>query len=93
MGRRVERGFLYGPRVVAARRQVNDARIRRALPGRAAVVPRRRIGEEDVEDAGKRVFLVTFAAKQAKLDALIPQNKYLLFRYGDKIQFSNRPDR
>jgi len=44
-------------------------------------------------DASRRVFLVTFAAKQAKLDALIPQNKYLLFRYGDKILFSNRPDR
>ena len=44
-------------------------------------------------DAGMRVFPVTFAAKQAKLDALIPRNKYLLFRYGDKIQFSNRPDR
>jgi len=44
-------------------------------------------------DAGRRVFLVTFAAKQAKLDALIPQNKYLLSRYGDKILFSNRPDR
>jgi len=44
-------------------------------------------------DAGRRVFLITFAAKQAKLDALIPLNKYLLFRYGDKILFSNRPDR
>jgi len=53
MGRRVERGFLHGPIVVAAQRQVNDARIRRALPGRAAAVPRRRVGEEDVERRGQ----------------------------------------
>ncbi|HKE30527.1 MAG TPA: glycosyltransferase family 39 protein [Candidatus Angelobacter sp.] len=44
-------------------------------------------------DEGRRVFLVTFASKLAKLDALIPEDKYLLFRYGDKILFSNRPDR
>lgn len=44
------------------------------------------------DDASRRVFLVTFASKQAKLDALIPRNKFLLFRYGDKALYSNRPD-
>lgn len=43
-------------------------------------------------DADRRVFLVTFAAKQAKFDALIPEHKYLLFRYGDKLLYSNRSD-
>jgi len=43
-------------------------------------------------DSSRRVFLVTFAAKQAKLDVLIPHDKFLLFRYGDKALFSNRPD-
>lgn len=40
----------------------------------------------------RRLFVVTFAAKEAKFNTLIPQNKYLLFRYGDKILYSNRPD-
>ena len=43
-------------------------------------------------DNSRRVFLVTFAAKQDKLDALIPTGKFLLFRYGDKALFSNHPD-
>jgi len=43
-------------------------------------------------DRSRRVFLVTFAAKQAKLDALIPHDKFLLFRYGDKVLFSNHSD-
>ena len=43
-------------------------------------------------DSSRRVFLVTFAAKQDKLDAVIPHDKFLLFRYGDKALFSNRPD-
>jgi len=93
MGRRVERGFLHGPRVVAAQRQVNDARIRRAHLDAPPLFPDDETVRRMWNDAGMRVFPVTFAAKQAKLDALIPQNKYLLFRYGDKILFSNRPDR
>jgi hypothetical protein len=42
--------------------------------------------------ADRRIFLVTFESKQTKLDALIPENKFLLFRYGDKLLYSNRPD-
>jgi len=42
--------------------------------------------------ADRRIFLVTFESKQTKLNALIPQNKFLLFRYGDKLLYSNRPD-
>ncbi len=41
----------------------------------------------------QRVFMVTFQAKQAKLEALLPNNRHLLARYGDKLLFSNRPDR
>jgi hypothetical protein len=44
------------------------------------------------DNASRRIFLVTFAAKQARFDNLLPQNKYLLFRYGDKLLYSNRPD-
>jgi peptidoglycan/LPS O-acetylase OafA/YrhL len=44
------------------------------------------------DDANRRVFLLTFEYKQAKLDALLPQHKFLLFRYGDKMLYSNRPD-
>lgn len=40
----------------------------------------------------RRIFLVTFTSKEEKVNALIPQNKYLLYRYGDKALYSNRPD-
>ncbi len=43
-------------------------------------------------ESGKRVFLVTYEPKLAKLDELIPQNRFMLFQYGDKRLYSNKPD-
>ncbi len=40
-------------------------------------------------DTSKRVFLVTYQPKQARLETLIPQAKFLVARYGDKILLSN----
>ena len=38
-----------------------------------------------------RIFLITFESKQARLEALIPQPKYVIAKYGDKILLSNLP--
>lgn len=43
-------------------------------------------------DPAQRVFLLTFQAKRDKLDALIPQSKFALASYGDKLLLSNRSD-
>ena len=40
----------------------------------------------------KRVFLLTFVTKQARLRAIIPQARYVLATYGDKLLISNHPD-
>lgn len=42
---------------------------------------------------GKRVYLVTFTSKQERLAAILPEMKYELATYGDKILLSNHPDR
>jgi 4-amino-4-deoxy-L-arabinose transferase-like glycosyltransferase len=39
-----------------------------------------------------RVFLLTFVSKQTRLKAIIPQARYVLATYGDKLLISNRPD-
>ncbi|MEO6725301.1 MAG: glycosyltransferase family 39 protein [Blastocatellia bacterium] len=41
----------------------------------------------------RRVYLVTFPQKQDRLAAIIPERKYEVARYGDKILLSNQPDR
>ncbi|MGE0129234.1 MAG: ArnT family glycosyltransferase [Blastocatellales bacterium] len=43
-------------------------------------------------DPAQRVFLLTFQAKQDKLNALIPESKFTLASYGDKLLLSNRSD-
>jgi hypothetical protein len=40
----------------------------------------------------KRVFLLTFVTKQARLRVIVPQAKYVLATYGDKLLISNQPD-
>jgi 4-amino-4-deoxy-L-arabinose transferase-like glycosyltransferase len=40
----------------------------------------------------KRVFLLTFVTKQARLRVIVPQAKYVLATYGDKLLISNHPD-
>jgi hypothetical protein len=40
----------------------------------------------------KRVFLLTFVTKQARLRVIIPQGRYVLATYGDKLLISNHPD-
>ena len=40
----------------------------------------------------KRVFLLTFVTKQARLRVVIPQARYVLATYGDKLLISNHPD-
>lgn len=40
----------------------------------------------------RRVYLVTFAAKQERLAAVVTETKYEILKYGDKILLSNRPD-
>jgi hypothetical protein len=40
----------------------------------------------------KRLFLLTFVTKQARLRAIVPQAKYVLATYGDKLLISNLPD-
>lgn len=42
---------------------------------------------------GKRVYLITFASKRERLAAILPEMKYELTTYGDKILLSNHPDR
>ena len=44
------------------------------------------------QDSTRRVFLITFQAKRDKLDALLPQSKFTLASYGDKLLLSNRSD-
>ena len=39
-----------------------------------------------------RVFLLTFVAKQTRLQAIIPRARYVLATYGDKLLISNLPD-
>jgi hypothetical protein len=39
-----------------------------------------------------RVFLVTFQPKLAQLENVIPQSRFVLSTYGDKLLLSNRPD-
>jgi hypothetical protein len=40
----------------------------------------------------KRVFLLTFVTKQGRLGRTVPQAKYVLATYGDKLLISNQPD-
>jgi hypothetical protein len=39
-----------------------------------------------------RVFLITFASKQTRLQAILPQGRNVLAAYGDKLLISNFPD-
>jgi len=41
----------------------------------------------------KRVYLLTFLSKQEQLPSILPQGRYELATYGDKILLSNRPDK
>jgi 4-amino-4-deoxy-L-arabinose transferase-like glycosyltransferase len=43
-------------------------------------------------DEPARLFLLTFASKQARLQAMIPHSRYVLATYGDKLLISNFPD-
>jgi len=40
-------------------------------------------------ETDKRIFLVTFDAKREKLESTIPQSKFTLATYGDKVLLSN----
>ncbi|MGH9841921.1 MAG: hypothetical protein ACREEM_24460, partial [Blastocatellia bacterium] len=40
----------------------------------------------------QRIFLLTFEAKRERIESLLPEKRYALARYGDKILLSNRPD-
>jgi 4-amino-4-deoxy-L-arabinose transferase-like glycosyltransferase len=43
-------------------------------------------------ETDRRVFLVTYQSKQERLESIIPQTKFVLAKYGDKILLSNIPD-
>ena len=43
-------------------------------------------------ESNSRVFLVTFQPKLAQLENVIPQSRFVLSTYGDKILLSNRAD-
>jgi hypothetical protein len=40
----------------------------------------------------RRVFLVTFQSRRKRLECIIPQAKYVVAHYGDKVLLSNLPD-
>ena len=42
---------------------------------------------------GRRVFLVTYESKRDQLESLLPQPKFTIATYGDKILLSNLPDK
>jgi len=45
------------------------------------------------QQTAQRIYLITFPPKQERLAAVLPEGKYEIARYGDKILLSNWPDR